>query len=420
MLKKDKKALNIWLVKIGEELPVKSGIRKLRTAMLAEKLIERGHFILWWASAFDHLRKKWVFPKEKIHKINENFSIYILKGIGYKKNISLARFIDHRIIAWRFKHLAPRMPRPDIIVASFPAYDLAYAAVRFAKSNNIPIIVDVRDQWPDLFLENMPVSMRGLATLVLHKDFVIAQKTLKKADVIISMMDAILVWGLKCSKRSRTLNDRVFYLGASKMVDKNVASPKILEIIRILNKKLIVTFIGTFAKYHNPSILLECAKSLASYDIGFVLAGDGECFEDIRTKANGMRNIAFPGWLNHVEINALLQCSHVGICPASKEAYFFPNKVFSYFSAGLPVISAFQGDLKKIIEKYQIGFYYPPNDIDALTASIDKLYQNKELYAKMAANSKKVFNEMLDADKIYDDYAVHIENIARGYKNEDV
>ncbi|MFX0200046.1 MAG: glycosyltransferase WbuB, partial [Candidatus Hodarchaeota archaeon] len=57
--------MNIWLIQIGEALPVKAGIRKLRTAYLADKLIQRGHDVLWWASAFDHFEKRWLYDNDK-------------------------------------------------------------------------------------------------------------------------------------------------------------------------------------------------------------------------------------------------------------------------------------------------------------------------------------------------------------------
>ena len=91
------------------------------------------------------------------------------------------------------------------------------------------------------------------------------------------------------------------------------------------------------------------------------------------------------------------------------------NKAYSYLSAGLPIISAFQGDLKEVIEKYQIGFYYPPNDVDALVNCIKKLYE-EELYKQMSENARRVFEEMYDANKIYEEYVEHIERIARDYE----
>ena len=125
--------LNIWIATIGEQLPLSSSIRKERASVLVDKLVSRGHNVIWWTSAFNHYKKDWFFPDEKEREIRPNFLIKPLKGIGYKKNISLSRFIDHRVIAWKFKRLVPKKQKPDIIVVSMPPHDLAYQTVVYGK-----------------------------------------------------------------------------------------------------------------------------------------------------------------------------------------------------------------------------------------------------------------------------------------------
>lgn len=46
--------MNIWFIQIGEILLLEEKARKMRTSLLAYKLVERGHNVLWWTSAFDH------------------------------------------------------------------------------------------------------------------------------------------------------------------------------------------------------------------------------------------------------------------------------------------------------------------------------------------------------------------------------
>lgn len=51
--------LSIWLIQTGEPLPIEDSVQEMRTKILAQKLIERGHSIVYWGSAFDHFRKTW-------------------------------------------------------------------------------------------------------------------------------------------------------------------------------------------------------------------------------------------------------------------------------------------------------------------------------------------------------------------------
>ena len=72
--------MNIWLLQTGEPLPIRSGVRKMRTALLADKLLERGHKILWWASAFEHQQKVMLSKKDRSFDISERYA-FVMKNI---------------------------------------------------------------------------------------------------------------------------------------------------------------------------------------------------------------------------------------------------------------------------------------------------------------------------------------------------
>jgi glycosyltransferase involved in cell wall biosynthesis len=404
--------MNVWLLKIGETLPLQTGARRLRTAMLADKLTERGHNVLWWASSFDHFGKKWIFNKDMDFQVNERLRIKALKGMGYKKNISLARFIDHRMIAWKFRKFALRIEKPDMIVASMPSYDLAFEAARYAKKHGIPVLVDIRDQWPDIFIENVPPRFRGMARLILKKEFLMLKSLLGMADGLVSMTDPLLKWGLSYARREKTWKDNVFHLGYRKgELFDNDRTRKIYKLGKVLAGKFVVTFVGTFGTYHNPSLLIDCAKEFEGQDIRFVLAGDGELLQELKEKASSLSNVFFPGWLDQDQITVLLKHSQIGVCPSgqTENKVFFPNKAFSYLAEGLPILSSFRGEIEEIIDKYKVGYSY--DNLESLVKGIKALHSNSDLYREMSANAIRLFAEKFDADKIYEKYVEHVERI---------
>jgi glycosyltransferase involved in cell wall biosynthesis len=404
--------MNVWLITIGEALPLSGRIRKSRTLILAEKLVERGHSVTWWASAFDHFKKAWVCRKDTDLTLPNGVKVILIKGTGYKKNVSISRLIDHRIIASKFKTQCRKTMQPDLIVASMPSYDLAYEAVRYARARGIPVVVDVRDQWPDIFLDHMPPAFRRAARLLLAHEYAIFKSLMRSADAITSMMDSLLQWGIDYAQRERNWRDRVFYLGQQQTTENRQCSPRMEALLAQLNGKFVVTFVGTFASYHNPSILIEAARKLNNCDeIRFVIAGSGELLQAIRENAKGLENVILPGWLEQDDISSLLDRSHIGVCTTTKHAPFLPNKFFSYLSAGLPVVSAFDGDIREIIRERRIGFNYEPNDLETLIEAILGLYNNKALHEKMSRNAQSAFRAIGDADNIYDEYAAHLEKI---------
>jgi glycosyltransferase involved in cell wall biosynthesis len=88
---------------------------------------------------------------------------------------------------------------------------------------------------------------------------------------------------------------------------------------------------------------------------------------------------------------------------------FFPNKAFAYFSAGMPVISAFQGDLKQLLTQHHLGFYYPPNQVEALSRLLLRLFEDRHLYGQIQQKVAALYPTMFDAEAIYADYSNHLE-----------
>lgn len=87
--------LDIWILQTGEVLPISKAVRKMRTTLIAENLMKRGHNVLWWSSAFEHQRKSWIARHSTIQRLDNRLRIFLLRGLGYKKNISIKRYIDH-------------------------------------------------------------------------------------------------------------------------------------------------------------------------------------------------------------------------------------------------------------------------------------------------------------------------------------
>jgi len=407
--------LDIWIIQIAEPLPIRGDERRMRSNILAEELAHRGHNVVLWVSAFDHNSKKWAIRSESQLIRRENIRVVVLKGTGYKRNISLARFLDHRVISWKFKGLAKKKEKPDVIIASLPPHDLAFQSVKYAKRNGIPAIVDVRDTWPDIFLDNIPEWLRGIGRILLFREFQMVKNTMKEADCLFAVSNSFLEWGLHHGKRNRSIRDQVFYLGYHRP-DANVkmenVGTELKEALDALGDRTVVTYIGTFSEFQDPSVISECSRRLEMSDTIFVLAGYGSLCQKAKEEAKSQRNVFFPGWLNGDEIDALLLKSKIGICPYSKKSEIFPNKAFMYLSAGIPVISSYQGDLKSIIESERIGYYFNPGDVDALTDAILTLSGNLRIREEMSRNANRVFELRFSEEKIYQGYADFVERMA--------
>jgi len=122
--------------------------------------------------------------------------------------------------------------------------------------------------------------------------------------------------------------------------------------------------------------------------------------------------------LGRDQVETIIKHSSVGVCPTNYVTDFFPNKAFVYLSAGLPVLSAFQGEFKDLIKKHEIGYYYPPQNVDAIVKCIEKLSKGKEIYKKMSENAKSIYERKFNAENIYGEFATYIEKIVDNHRLE--
>jgi len=409
----------IWLVKISEPLPVEIGSIKGRTGMLAEALANRGHDVIWWTSSFDHQTKTQLYPDNKIIQLAPKITAITLKGIPYRKNFSLRRYVDHRIIAAKFERRAPQMTVPDLIVTAIPDYHLASKSVNYARNHNIPVIVDIRDPWPDVFLLHVRPPLKWLVKAALYFDFQKLKQTLRGADALTSTVSDWLDWGLQKTNRPGTWKDRVFPIGSSRSTpDGGDQIPEsVRPILERVQGKFVVTFIGAFNNNYQPSVIVEAARLINSEprlanEVAFILGGDGDLFATVKGQASGVNNIHFPGWLNGIEMAAIHSVSSIGIVPSAIPTEAFPNKAFNYLSAGLPVLSSNDGDLAVVLAESGAGMQFNRGDHEQLANMIKGLMNSPEKHQMMKANAKRIFQERFDSNIIYSRFVDYIQSVA--------
>jgi len=417
----NEKKLKIWLIQHGEPPPFIPKSSSFRTAKLAQKLGLRGHDVTYWCSSFWHHKKTLFCQKNKNIKIN-NYTLHILHAGKYKNNHSIGRYLHHKRMAQLFSQEAKNSERPDIIIAALPIHYCAYEAVKFGRRNQIPVIVDIRDYWPDVFLRLFPKGFQWIGRLIFNKDFKITKYTLQNATTLVSMMSHLLEWGEKHAERNFKEDNKIFFLGGDEYNhgDRNKFAQLFPELKERINNRFIVSYIGSFTYLTHPLTIIEAARHLDSLgygdDILFLLGGNGDYYKKCINAAKGLNNIVFLDWLDNDKMAALNSVSSVGIIP-SWEEISFPNKAFSYLGAGIPVISSTRGDLKNLLEKYQAGFYFDIlNPIQLANQILDLSKLDNKSYNKLSKNAKFLFKTRLMADKIYSDYANYVEYIANKYK----
>lgn len=421
--------MRIWLVTIGEPLPLKGGDadRLHRTGLFAKLLARTGHKVVWWTSTFDHFRKYHHSDQDTIAEVEANLSIHLLHGCGYQNNLSIRRIRDHRQISLKFAQMARRAEhKPDIILAAFPTVELSREAVKYGESEGIPVVLDMRDMWPDIFVSVVPGLLRPIARIALLSMFKRAQEACSQATAITGITEEFVSWGVKRAGRLRTDLDRAFPMGYAESppaAEQMRVAEKYWDGlgIRIENAAHTLCFVGSLGRQLDIETVISVAKSCLRLNLPwrFVLCGRGDRLETFKRLARGQSNVIFPGWIDRAQIHVLMRRSAAGLDPMPDRFDFLAsinNKAIEYLSAGLPVISCpKRGVLAELLAVNRCGQSYDHGSVNGLLNLLCGI--TPATLQEMSVNSVKLFQEKFLAEKVYSGMSQYLEEVALGYKS---
>ena len=413
--------MQVWLIKIGEPLPVDGpNVRLYRAGILAETLAELGADVVWWSAAFNHGDKKHRAFQHTSVRLKPNFTLKLLHSRGYANNVSLARIKDHAEVARAFLELAPRQPRPDVIVSALPTPGLCRAAVDFGRQEGLPVLLDLRDKWPDVFLDLLPRSLHWAGRIALRGFFRQTSDACRRATGLIGVAEPYLRWGLRQAGRERGPYDAVMPIGYKRrrqredLLDEARAFWDTAGVPRD-DGLLTVCFLGTLGRQFALDTVIEAGRILGreALPVRLVLCGKGDFLEHFRSKARDVPNVLFPGWVDAPRIQTLMERSQVGLAPYRDTPNFaghVPNKPAEYLSAGLAVVSSLKGGMADLLEKYDCGRSYADCDARQLAGILRDFASHREQLPAMSAGARRLFADCFDANTIY---AAYVEHLAR-------
>jgi len=415
--------MRVWLVQRAESTPHDDGgaRRLMRMGVLADFLQSKGHTVIWWTSAFDHVRHDYRFKESKRLEVKTNYSIQYLKCFGYKNNKSISRFIDNKVVSSEFtKEASKDINKPDVMLVATPSIELAQQAIHYANERNIPVFLDIRDLWPDVFRDYFPKFMGWFIDLVT----IPMKKTLNQicmnSTAIIGITEEFVNWGVVHSGRRKSDSDKHFPMAYVRHMHDDTELKKAHTFWKKLGVNensgdIIVLFLGTFTKSFNFETIFEAAKKLEvkNVPIKFIFCGVGAKEKNIGSSCAKYKNCTFAGWVNAAQIHVALKFSAIGIAPYIETPNFIdniPNKPAEYMSEGLIVATSLtKGALFELLQEKKCGFSYG-EDSDILAQYLLKLTENREELVIMQELANIAFEAQFNGDKIYEQLVSYLED----------
>ena len=403
----------IWIFQTGEPLHVDGfDSRPMRAMNLANFLVKKKIKVVLWSSDFYHQKKVHRTKTFKSIKINTYLTIQLIPSLGYSKNVSFKRILDHILLALNLRKILKKNKYeiPNFLIIGCPPIESSFVFLKWAQKNNVRTILDVKDQWPEVFISPFPKYLRAFVRFLLQPYFIILRYQIRNADYISTISSGFQNW-------LNTLN-------FNKNKDQNLLIPLTSPSVSIKKSKYntiskwwsnnglvkgkkTICFVGSLSRAFDFKPIHKLIEYLSNMnlDINFVICGLGEANIEIKKMMKKYKNVFFPGWINFEQMKVLYDNSYLMLAPYKNFEDFklsIPNKIYDALSNGLPILTSLEGEVKQLIDKYEIGIHYK-NEKD-LCLKLHKILSSDNIRDEMSANAKKLFNKKYNFDLVYNKF----------------
>jgi glycosyltransferase involved in cell wall biosynthesis len=418
------KRLIIWILQTGEPLHVDNGNpRPMRAMNLSNALIDAGHKVVLWSSAFHHQQKMHRTKTVGRIVVSPDLEVRLIPSPGYRRHIGFERLWDHLVLAYNLsKLLATESELPNLAFIGYPPIETAAVMTRWLARRGVVSILDIKDQWPNIFLKVLPRSLQILGRIVLVPYFYFARRAMRDATSLSAISANFLRWSAHFAGRSVCELDRVVPLTAPFGQVPNI---DLIEARKWWSQqgvqaadKALVCFVGSHTNAFDFAAVVRAAEILMRKKVrcDLVICGDGPLSMEWRRQARELSNIRFMGWVDRAQIEALAEITVAFLAPYKNTTDFImsvPNKVIDALLFGVPILSPLEGEVAKMIDVHGVGLRYGESTGINLHECIELLISNPKLQRNLSENAKAYYCEYFEFNMVYKGLVNHIEALVR-------
>ncbi len=416
--------MNIWLFNPYGPIPGENW-RDYRFTMLGKALAERGHDVTWWTANFSHHFKKFRSEGWEDRPVSKCFRIRFVPTKSYEKNVSFGRLAYEVIYSRNAFRRALELGPPDCIIGVDPSQIVGYMCVRLARRLGVTLILDIFDQWPELFTLAFPRLLRPLAPAMLSPFYCLRKYNLRSADGVTALCNTYMAMaksaapGLDAYQTLTVFNG--IDVGAFRAILPDHREREALA--RERGKKpgeVWAVYAGTLGNNYDIATLLQAATCLQERNddgIRIRIAGEGPLRSLVIDYIAKQRlwNLEYMGNLNYGELIHFYGICDIGLSPYSPESNVaMPDKAYDYMAAGLPIINSLKGELEAVLRDDEIGIPYRSGDPKSLADALSFLSANEELRCRMGRNSYDVAMRY-DQHAQYGRFADFLDKVAQDF-----
>jgi glycosyltransferase involved in cell wall biosynthesis len=154
-----------------------------------------------------------------------------------------------------------------------------------------------------------------------------------------------------------------------------------------------IGFAKSLRKKYAPDILVKAFKKINQEypDTKLIIAGDGAMESGLKKMATDLElsdKIEFMGFLSEDKLVRHFKSLDIFIQSSIYQSESFGVAVLEASACGVPVVATNVGGVPEVCIDGQTGFLVPPNDPDAIAATVSKLLKDKQLMRTLGENGR--------------------------------
>lgn len=303
-----------------------------------------------------------------------------------------------------------RMSCPDLIIGSSTPLTAAAAAATVATLRNCPWIFEVRDLWPEFPIQMGTIPGWPLQSLLYRLESALYRRASHIVTLSPDMKRHVESVGPPTPVTTIQYGTD---LNLAATINKNTTAS--LGRRLSLDRRFLILYAGTLGRANAIPTLLEAAKQLSNCsDVVFGFAGRGYHESTVRQATQEYDHIRFIDPVPYPEALALYSLADLSLVSFVDRPVLStnsPSKFYDSLAVGTPVVVTNPGWTKRFIQRYECGWYVPPESPKALAAQLLSLLTTPNRLATASENARDVACLQFDRDEIMDRYACLVNNV---------
>ncbi len=297
----------------------------------------------------------------------------------------------------------------DIVIATSPQFFTTWTGWGLSKIKRKPWIFELRDIWPESLKTVGAIKHDKIIHYLEKIEIGLYRSSTKVIAVTEAFKKNLVRRGINSDKISVITNG-----SNNELFTEQTKNKELIDRLE-LDNKFIVGYIGTHGLAHSLDFIINSISQIQDETIHFLFIGDGAIKKDIMelSKDLNLQNITFLDSISKDEVPKYLSICDISLAPLKKNDNFktvIPSKIFEAAAMRKPTLLGVEGEAQKILEKYNAGLCFLPENEKDFIVKLNML-KDKKIYADCQKGCKELAY-MYDRKKLARDMLEIIKDTA--------